>query len=71
MTEYLAASDIAELLGVDRPVVSNWQKRGTHGFPQPAIVASHGRVKLWLKADIANWYRRRYAATIAALEHLS
>ena len=71
MTEYLAASDIAELLGVDRPVVSNWQKRGTHDFPPPVIVASHGKIKLWLKADIANWYRRRYATTIAALEHLS
>ena len=69
MTEYLAASDIAELLSVSRPVVSNWQRRMAD-FPKPAITASHGKVKLWHKADIVTWYRARYAPILAALENI-
>lgn len=51
----LAASDIAELLGVGPSAVSNWIVRHEGEFPKPAHIVSRGHIRLWRESDVLAW----------------
>jgi len=52
----LSPSDVADLAGVKRPVVSNWRKR-TLGFPDP--VAGTEAKPLFSRDAVVDWLRQR------------
>lgn len=58
----MAASDIADALGVKPSAVSNWRSR-YQDFPEPITSVAREHTPLWLKGDIAAWYRGRIAAS--------
>jgi hypothetical protein len=55
--ELLAASDIADLLGVTDMAVSQWQHRDI-GFPEPTVRVARGRTPLWTRTAVLRWARR-------------
>jgi type I restriction enzyme M protein len=58
LSDLVAASDIAELCGTTRPSVSNWQIRYPD-FPQPLVTVAGGRVKLFSRKAVLDWYDRK------------
>lgn len=54
----ISASDIADLAGVSRSVVSNWRKRYPAEFPKPALGGSDAR-PLFDREQVLNWLKRR------------
>lgn len=66
MTDHLVSpSEIAELYGVGRACVSNWQKRDI-GFPKP--VHDRGGVRLFDVNEVAAWMSDRNALAVSSLE---
>lgn len=56
--DIVASSDIADLLGVSAPAVSNLKKRHAD-FPEPFATVSRGKVTLYRRSEVVAWYRRR------------
>lgn len=54
--ELMGISEIAQMAGVSRQVVSNWRTRSKN-FPAPVAELSSGPV--WLKEHIENWLRAK------------
>lgn len=54
----VAASDIADWFKVKPSAISNWKQR-YDSFPKPIAIVARGKVALWLREDIAVWYRQR------------
>jgi type I restriction enzyme M protein len=52
----VSRADIARLAGVQRPAVTNWERRH-QDFPDPA--ADHDQVELFRAADVLRWLERR------------
>lgn len=57
--ECITSGEIADLIGVSRPAVSNYKKRHPE-FPDPAFVDSTGRVRLYWRSDIEDWIVKHY-----------
>lgn len=51
--QLLGLSEVADLLGASRQVVSNWRQRRQGGFPEPIADLKSGPI--WRRADIATW----------------
>lgn len=65
-TDLVSASDAAHMLGVKANVISNWQKR--LDFPAPVAVVANGKIRLFRKSDVLDWYIKRLPPeTIAAI----
>lgn len=56
------ANVVAAMLGLKhRNTVATYERRYAD-FPRPVVVASHGRCKLWSRADVIRWAARRAKA---------
>ena len=53
--DLIDAPGVAEILGLShRNSVSLYQRR-YEDMPRPVVDLGHGRVKLWLRSEIASW----------------
>ncbi|WP_067451164.1 helix-turn-helix transcriptional regulator [Actinomadura macra] len=56
---FYGIAEIAEVLGVDRQLVTVWRRRSSHGIPAPDDELASG--PLWLAATIEPWIERTRA----------
>lgn len=56
--DLICAAEIADLLAVTKPAVSNYQKRYPD-FPAPVVTTPSGRVRLWSLAAVREWAAAR------------
>lgn len=58
LADLVAVGDIADECGVGSPAVSNWTVRYPD-FPQPLAAVSRGRVSLYSRKAVLDWYDRK------------
>ena len=52
--DLVGTQDIADRLGVEKNVVSNWKKRHPD-FPTPVVLVSAGHVSVYLWSEVQGW----------------
>jgi hypothetical protein len=57
--DLVSKQEIAEMANVHGSAINNWEKRDL-GFPLP-WGEWPGRIKLWLRSDIEDWFAEREA----------
>lgn len=58
LDDLILSGDIADMLGVGQPAVSNWKARH-EDFPAPLKVMG-GRTSLYSRIEVIEWYRTHY-----------
>jgi type I restriction enzyme M protein len=56
--DLMASVDIAEMVGVGKAAVANWQARHAD-FPEPVVRVANGNTPLWHRADVVVWLTKR------------
>lgn len=59
--DIISSVDIADLLSVSAPAVSNWKLRDKN-FPQPFATVARGNTDLYLKSKVVYWYMQKKAS---------
>ena len=57
--DLIGAAEVAEILGLRHHNSVSTYLRRYDDFPRPVVDLSRSRIRLWLRADILNWQRRR------------
>ena len=70
INDICTTGDIARLLQVGQPAVSNWKKRHSD-FPEPFVYVNDGNTPLYRKSEIIAWYTKRYYPRADALRELA
>ena len=57
--DLIAASEVAEILGLAHYNSVTTYLRRYEDFPRPVVDKSGGRIRLWLRNDVSSWAKAR------------
>lgn len=74
--DLISSSEVAELIGVSRPMLSNWKERERTGkglpprltrLVQPVASVAKGTRDLYLRSEVIAWWAEQNPALVRAL----
>jgi len=56
--DLVSSKDIARLVGIGASAISNWKRRYAD-FPKPIATVANGRIALYRKSEVVQWFTAR------------